>query len=926
MRDILSRCARSRLAILACLSLGLAACNHDTAEKFIASGKSYLSKRDYPAAAIQFKNALDKAPTNGEARYLLGVTLQQGDEPALAEIELRKALSVGYAPDLVYPALVRVLLEQRQFEKALSEAEAQQNINPARAELLALSGDAQLGLGKRQEARAFYAAALMAEPSNDTATLGMAKLAAFDGDLPHASQLVDQVVARSPASSEAVLLKADLLLAAKRSKDAAQAYGTAIELRPYRLRVYLTLVGLLLQEHDLDGARARVTALKKLAPRAVVTLYLDALVAYTEKDRTRAREAIRNALQGNPDHVPALLLAGAIALDSGNYIEAEEHLRKVVAAVPNQPFPRRLLVSTYLRSGQAGRAQEALDPLLPLAPDDPAVLTLAGEVALANQAVSRAAAYYQKALALDPKNALTRARLGQARLGAGDTQNAILDLEAAAAGDSSQIQADVALMVIHLQRGELDKAQAASDALIKKQPNNPLAYNLEGLVRLAGRDPAGARRSFEHALQVLPTYFPAARNLGLMDIQERNPGAAARRYEAILAKDAKNDEALVAMVEALQTAGAPQDQVEKAIDRAVMANPASAQARLVKVNYLLKLGDSKGALTAAQQAQAALPQDLQVLTALGEVQMAVGEKDQAIVTFGKLASLMPKSPGPLLAQGQAYAAARDWASARQVIRKAIDMEPGLLAGWLDLVRVDIQSERFEDARSDVQTIQKRWPAQPIGYLAEAEVLIAQKEWGGAERALRDAIQKTKAPALVGRLYSLLYEQGRKQEAELVAVTWVAQNPKDVLVYTSVAEVNMQGKDYAPAARWFKGALKIQPNNIATLNNLAWVLGQLKDPGALEYGEKALARAPNSAAVLDTVGWLYVERGDLPRGLELLTKAHGLTPGAPSIQLNLAKALIKAGQGDAARQQLEALAKLPTSSPVKDEAQKLLSSL
>src|SRR4249920_1749108 len=158
-----------RLAAIVCLAVGLQACNRDTPEKFIASGKSHLAKRDYSAAAIQFKNAVQKAPDHAEARYLLGITLEQQDEPGSAEIELRKAISAGYAAELTYPALVRVLLEQHQFEKALSESVAQQDTNPAKVELLALSGDAQLGLRKVQEARAAYSAALSAEPSNGTA-------------------------------------------------------------------------------------------------------------------------------------------------------------------------------------------------------------------------------------------------------------------------------------------------------------------------------------------------------------------------------------------------------------------------------------------------------------------------------------------------------------------------------------------------------------------------------------------------------------------------------------------------------------------------------------------------------------------------------------------------------------------------------------
>lgn len=926
MKNIFKRWTTVHGLVLLCLALSLQGCNRETPEKFIASGKSYLEKRDLPAAAIQFKNAVQKDPNNGEARYLLGITLQQGDDPIAAEIELRKAVSAGYAPDLVYPALVQVLLEQNQFEKALAEADALKDAGAAKAQLSALAGEAYFGLGKLTEARAAYSTALAAAPTNDTATLGMAKVAALERDSARANQLVDEVLARSPSSRDALLLKADLLLADKRGKDAVQAYGKAIDLRPHALRVYLSLVPLMVHEQDLVGARARVDSLKKLAPRALVTQYLDALVAYSQNDRAHARDAIRSALQTNPDFVPALLLAGAIAHDSANYAEAEEYLRKVVAATPNQAYPRRVLVSTYLRSGQIERAQEAVEPLLQLAPNDPATLSLAGEVALANRDIAKAGEYYKKALALDPKNAMMRTRLGQARVAAGDTQSGIQELEEAASEAGSQGQADVALVVVHLSRKELDKAQAASDALTKKQPNQPLTYNLAGLVRLAKGDQPGARKNFEHALELQPTYFPAARNLALLDIRDRNPTAAKQRYESILAKDPKNEQAMLALVQLLQSTGAPATEIDKALDRVIAAAPASPRARLLKINYLLQRNDAKAALSAAQQAQAAFPQDLQVLATLAQAQSAAGENDQAIASFGKLASLLPKSPSPLLAQGQAYASAKDWVRARQVIQKAIELQPDQIAGYVGLVRVGIQSGRLEEARAEARKIQQRWPNQAVGYLMETEVLTAQKEWGEVERLLRAAIDKTKNPALVIRLYGVLDGQGRKKDADAFASAWATQNPKDILVDTYAGEMSMQRKDYASAARWYRNVLKTQPNNAVVLNNLAWALGQLKDPGALEYGQKALSLAPEAPAVLDTVGWLYVERGEIPRGLEMLKKAHSLAPNASSIQLNLAKALVKAGQGEAARQQLEILAKLPAGTPIRDEAEKLLSSL
>jgi len=88
-----------------------------------------------------------------------------------------------------------------------------------------------------------------------------------------------------------------------------------------------------------------------------------------------------------------------------------------------------------------------------------------------------------------------------------------------------------------------------------------------------------------------------------------------------------------------------------------------------------------------------------------------------------------------------------------------------------------------------------------------------------------------------------------------------------------------------------------------------VSGQLKDPKAIEYAERAAKLAPGSAAVLDTLGVLLVEKGDRKRGIELIQRSASLAPNAPEIRLNLARALVKDGQKDAARKELETLAKL-----------------
>ena len=137
---------------------------------------------------------------------------------------------------------------------------------------------------------------------------------------------------------------------------------------------------------------------------------------------------------------------------------------------------------------------------------------------------------------------------------------------------------------------------------------------------------------------------------------------------------------------------------------------------------------------------------------------------------------------------------------------------------------------------------------------------------------------------------------------------------------------MQNKQYKEAVETYKDILKKQPDNFQTLNNLAWVLGELKDPAALGYAEKAYATAPTNPGVLDTYGWLLLNSGDVKRGAELLTQAVVRAPQDIDIRVHLAKALIKTGDKAGAKRELEAAGKLGGSASLKAEIEDTLRSL
>src|SRR5207237_9765397 len=146
------------------------------------------------------------------------------------------------------------------------------------------------------------------------------------------------------------------------------------------------------------------------------------------------------------------------------------------------PYAERLLAATYLRLGTPARALEVLQPQLSRGNRNPQLMAVAGEAYLAVGDFPKAAQYFAQTAALDPKDAAARTRLGQVRFAEGDKEGAIRDLEAASAMDPNVSAADLALIANLLRQKQFDQALVAVGRLEKKEPNNPLVYNLRGPV------------------------------------------------------------------------------------------------------------------------------------------------------------------------------------------------------------------------------------------------------------------------------------------------------------------------------------------------------------------------------------------------------------------------------------------------------------
>src|SRR5690606_6341830 len=174
---------------------------------------------------------------------------------------------------------------------------------------------------------------------------------------------------------------------------------------------------------------------------------------------------------------------------------------------------------------------------------------------------------------------------------------------------------------------------------------------------------------------------------------------------------------------------------------------------------------------------------------------------------------------------------------------------------------------------------------PSPQLLELNGDIAALE-GNADSAThyRNAWKKMANDSLAQKLYQSVAKD--QKAADAFVDEWIKRLPNSANARFMQGVGKQQAGDYKGATAAYEAALERNPKDARALNNLAWLYFELGDKRALPTAEKAYALQPESAAVLDTYGWIQVKSGRKQDGLKLLQKAYELAPESTEIKQHL----------------------------------------
>ncbi len=930
-----SRFSRSaRLANLARIStlaaaLALTGCFGPDDAELMASARTLMAKKDFGAAQLQLKTLLQNKPDSAEGRLLLGQSMLEAGNPAGAEAELRRALELGQSETSVLPPLAGALVSQGKGALLLQQFGQVTLAEPqADAELKTWLATAEAAEGQLPGAESRLALALRAAPEHTPALLLRARLAAASGDAAGAMSQTQALLDRQPDNADAWLLKADLLMAAGAAKatadpsEAIAAFRRAIALRPASVAAHSAIIGMQLGRGENAAASEQWAALQKVAPKHPQTLFYEAVLAEQKGDYKHGREVVQQLLRGSPDNVRLLMLAGQLELKLNALAQAEAHLAKAVQLVPAAAAPRRQLAQVQLRSGQIDKALLTLRPLLDTEPPDVEALTLSAQGLLMKGDSAGADASFARAAKLKPDDLRLRTALALSALAKGQDSASLAELKSISAADKGST-ADMALISALVRRKDFAGALKAVDTLAVKQPGEPLPDQLRGRIALQRQDQAGARAHFEHALQKNADYLPALAALAQLDLADKQPAAAKARFEAVLQRNPKSTSAMLALAELEARSGGKPEDSQAWLSKAIAAEPAEALPRQLLIDQQLATGQQRQALQTAQAAVAVLPDNPDLLDRLGRALLLNGETQQAVSTFGKLASVAPRSALPQLRLADAHAAANNPSGMAAAVRRAAEIAPDQLQVRQAQWRLAMMENKPDQALAVARKLQAQRPDEAVGFSMEGDLEVRRRNWDAASAALRKAMTRQQPGDAALRLHGSLVAGGKAAEADKLAADWRKSQPQDMAFVMHLGDLAISRGEAAKAEALYREVLDRQPEQVLALNNLAYALALQKKPGAVALAEQALQRAPKAAAIMDTLAFTLAAEQQLDKAIAVQTEAVTLAPEAHQFRLQLAKLLLQSGKKTDARTELDKLAKLGKVFTRQDEVSELI---
>lgn len=662
--------------MLLIFSAGCARSPQARRDKYLAKGKSFLEKKDYSRALLEFKNAAGVMPRDPEAYYQMGEAAYQSGDIRTAVIAYRKALDLNpkhAGAQLRMAQLMANASEGTWLKDAESRLEELLRSGPADAEVLNTLALTELKLGKIGSAVQNLEDVLAKSPANLSSSVLLARARLLQNDPKSAEVILKAARDAAPKSPGPHIILGEFYLSENRRGEADAEFQSALRLAPDNGAALIDLARLQVtsgRKQDAESTLKHLAAKGEPSYRSIYAQYLfqdgrrdeavrefERLVRENRDDRVArtqlvaayravnrgedARKILDAALKSNPKDQDALLQRAELSIDAKNYTQAEADVAYVIHLSPNSAEAHYILAKVKQAHGSGLTYRQELTEALRL---NPYLLQVRLELAhhLASNNSTRAAFDLLDAA---PQSQRTTTGLIVQRnwtlWTAGDLAEMRKGVDAGLARERS---ADLLIQdgLLKIRAGNHAAARTVLEEALKLNGADVRALAALSQSYAAQKQTAIALEKVKEYAKRQPKSAAVQDFLGTLLAANGNRQQAREAFQAAKAADPHFSRADVSLAELDMLEGKVED-AYRTLQKIVAADGSNTTMRLWLANVMALKGDNKAALDQFRQVVASDPNNPQALNNYAYLLAEYGNPTEALKYAQKAQELAPDS-------------------------------------------------------------------------------------------------------------------------------------------------------------------------------------------------------------------------------------------------------------------------------------------